>query len=178
MTTCFLPDSSRIRTNRNRAERNCTGFSSASPSCTCSPPRAAHQCASRRASSVPASQTLPRKTAKSGPSRTLGETPAEGVGPKTRSLEVPRARGALNDSPPLRRALCWVHYTQPGAAACPHHSTGAKSVRLARIVPEWSYCGRPVRRHKEALKVQRILRAPQSQTEVLDKLTRLGFRHG
>lgn len=53
-----------------------------------------------------------------------------------------------------------------------------KTVRLARIVSEWSYCGRPVRRHKEDLKVQRILRAPQSQTEVLDKLTRLGFRYG
>ena len=177
MTTCFPPDSSRIRTNRNRAERNCTGFSSASPSCTCFPPLAAHRYASRRASSVPASQTLPRKTAKSGLPRTLGETPAKGVGPGIRALRLPRGE-RLNDSPPLRRALCWVHYTRPGAAACPHHSTGAKSVRLARIVPEWSYCGRPVRRHKEALKVQRILRAPQSQTEVLDKLTRLGFRHG
>lgn len=140
MTTCFPPDSSRIRTNRNRAERNCTGFSSASPSCTCFPPRAAHQYASQRASSVPASQTLPRKTTKSGLSRTLGETPAEGVGPWTRALRLPRGE-RLNDSPPLRRALCWVHYTQPEAIACPHHSTGeGKAVLLrtrGRSRPRW-----------------------------------------
>ena len=152
MTTYFPPDSSRIRTNRNRAERNCTGFSSASPSCTCFPPRVAHQCASRHASSVPASQTLPRKTAKSGPSRTLGETPAEGVGPGTRALRLPRGK-RLNDSPPLRRALCWVHYTQPEAAVCPHHGTGAKTVRWHASPLNKTLTAAPYDEIKEALKL-------------------------
>lgn len=77
----------------------------------------------------------------------------EGVGPKTRSLEVPRARGALNDSPPLRRALCWVHYTQPEAAVCPHHGTGAKpSVWHASSLNE-TLTAAPYDEAKEALKL-------------------------
>ena len=56
--------------------------------------------------------------------------------PARSELRPSRAQGALNDSPPLRRALCWVHYTQPEAAVCPHHGTGEETVRLARIVLE------------------------------------------
>lgn len=45
--------------------------------------------------------------------------------------------------------------------ACPHHSTGVKTVRLARIVPEWSYSGRPVRRHKRSLRAVHARRLRQ-----------------
>ena len=72
--------------------------------------------------------------------------------PARSELRPSRVRGALNDSLIPRRALCWVHYTQPAAIACPHHSTGAKTVRLARIVPEWSYCAALYDGTKEALK--------------------------